>query len=302
MAEERIPSLTAVIPVSRMAGQLTRLNKTLLDSAVSGVFIILVHDIQDEITGPQIRKLDGFTRLLNLGKIRFLEGKFGAPGTSRNSALELIHTKWTVFWDADDSPDVMGVISMIMNAENFGFKIALGDFEEIDFWSGATIRKPKSFKKLGTVTQTALNPGLWRWAFQTSRIQNLRFQNILMGEDQLFLIHIDPFFSQFYVHPKVVYRYSRNRQGQLTSDASAIDDLNQAVRLLCLNADKFRNAESKLFLSIIFWRLSITNLKHASNLLDIIEIIFKPKKSSQIKRLGSTYLLFGLFKVVFSKK
>ena len=301
MTASKIPSLTAVIPISRMADQLNRLDQTLLECVATGTQVILVHDIQDDFTGIQIQNLIGYQQLLATTKLRFLEGIFGAPGTSRNSALDLIDTDWTAFWDADDSPDVMQVISMINEADRFGLDVALGNFEEIDFQTGARLRKSEGTKKLGTVCNTALNPGLWRWAFRTAQIKNFRFPDIRMGEDQLFLVEISPFSKQLYVHPNVVYRYSRNRRGQLTSDKVAVREVKKAVICLGLVADEFGNRDSKLFTSIIFWKLSLTYLKNVFNPIEIVRILFKADYSNQIRKLGRSNLILGLIKVITSK-
>ena len=204
------PLLTCVIPVSRMQNQLGHLSQTLLDCFAHNVHVVLVHDKQDSVTGEQIVALQGFKQLSNSGLMTYLEDCFKGPGPTRNAGLSMVSTRWLVFWDADDAPIVDKVLNLIKTAEKIGAVSALGNFQEIDFRSGAILRTNIIEDNSDLPLVAGMNPGLWRWAFQTSYIKDQRFPNIVMGEDQLFLVQISPFLHKVYLDRNIVYRYSKD--------------------------------------------------------------------------------------------
>ncbi|MEY4572696.1 MAG: hypothetical protein RLZ10_1944, partial [Bacteroidota bacterium] len=192
-------SLTCVIPVSKMPNQLGRLSQTLIDCLIHNVYVVLVHDKQDLETGKQIVALEGFKQLSKVGMITFLEGSYNGPGPSRNVGLRVVRTRWLVFWDADDSPIVDEFVHLINSAEKIGAVSAIGSFQEIDFRSGVTLRTKIIDERSNVALGAGMNPGLWRWAFRTSHISDHQFPEILMGEDQLFLIQVSPFSHRIYI-------------------------------------------------------------------------------------------------------
>lgn len=295
-------SLTCVIPVSRMQNQLSRLSKTLIDCFIQNVYVVLVHDKQDLETGKQIVALEGFKQLSKAGMITYLEGSYNGPGPSRNAGLRVVSTRWLVFWDADDSPIVDEFIHLINAAEKIGAVSAFGSFQEIDFRSGVTLRTRIIDERSNVALGVGMNPGLWRWAFRTSHIGDHQFPEIFMGEDQLFLIQISPFSHRIYLGRNIVYKYSKNRQGQLTSNNSAINELRSAIIFFGHIKTKPENSNAKTFASTIIWKLILTRQKNSIKLLPNFKEIWSTFMSYQGKQIGFKFLFLGLIRVLLWKK
>lgn len=302
MNDDNAPSLTCVIPVSKMSNQLSYLSQTLTQCFANKVYVILIHDIQDSTTGEQIVALHGFKQLSKAGMIRYLEGSFKGPGPSRNVGLSAVNTEWVAFWDADDSPVVEKVLQLVSSAEKADALSAFGNFEEIDFNSGVKLHANINQKNSNVAFAVGMNPGLWRWVFRTNYIREHRFPNILMGEDQLFLIEISPFSHNIYADQNIVYKYSKNRVGQLTSSRVAINEISSAITLFGQIHTSQENSKAKTFASTIIWKLVLTKYKNAHRCLPNLNEIWNMITSNQGKQVGFISLISGLIRILIWKK
>ena len=250
--------VTVVVPVAKMSGKLDYLTSW-IKNIDSNIFeTILVHDKYDESTGAELRAL---VQSLPSQKIVLLEDKYGSPGAARNAGLDEAKSKWIAFWDSDDLPDLAEFLEMIQNAENGNFKIAIGGFETVGFGSDETTYRNVSLPSIGEWgSNIPLNPGIWRWAFQRDIIGNRRFQNFLMGEDQCFLVLLEPLSKNIYIHEKSVYFYQIDQPGQLTRNRSAINEITKSIEYLH-KLFRGRNRRPNYFEIVILIRQIITAIK-----------------------------------------
>ena len=147
--------LTVIVPVSNMAGNLKNFHEFLAAGIRAGFNFIVVHDIQDELTGPE---LDHIVSKYSPTKVSLHEVKFGNPGDTRNYGIQYVKTDWICFWDSDDEPIVENFSKMIELAEINQKKIAIGWFQSVDH-----IHSDLKFEVIPFLglDQVSRNPGIW---------------------------------------------------------------------------------------------------------------------------------------------
>ncbi len=266
--------LSVIVPITRMAGKLDFLESWLSTAINANIQVILVHDIQDSNTSGEIQKL---VRANAADNLQFIEGYFGSPGAARNQGIQEVVGDWVAFWDSDDQPSVGNFVEMVRMAEREKADISIGDFLRTVHpivESDAITRS--SQMNLDTVFR---DPGLWRFAFRTKKLNGLFFKDFLIGEDLIFLLESGYFSKEIFFFEKIVYRYSINVPGQATGSIKALNDYSRTLAYL---EPKLSNADSCLYL-VTYLKLLAGSLKHMglrANLKLVLKtlkkIIFKP--------------------------
>ena len=120
--------------------------------------------------------------------VSVLECDAMSAGGARNCGLDKVKTEWVLFWDCDDRPNFSQLKNLLSVEEPEDTSAILASFSSDRHLS-------KVNKKLGTVldsemSRELINPGIWRWVFRTRAIKDvIRFPELSMGEDQIFLAH-----------------------------------------------------------------------------------------------------------------
>jgi hypothetical protein len=239
-----------------MAGRLQNLGSWLLDEKSKNLKIVIVHDIQDQETGNELEIL---VRKISDVDITVLSGFFGGPGAARNMGLTSVTTPWFAFWDSDDFPHLDAALEMVSSAEKSGKSIAIGEFQV----RSAISKKIESYsftEGKNLKVQIALNPGLWRMAFRTTKYVDYRFPNYQMGEDQCWLANVIFDDAEVFLSQKIVYEYIVGNSFQLTSSSNShialANSTNHLVRLL-----EESTPSAKEFLSYLIMKQHFSLLK-----------------------------------------
>jgi glycosyltransferase involved in cell wall biosynthesis len=206
-----------------MAGRLQRLEEWLSRVANSPMEVILIHDRQDEVTGPQIQSL--LSKISN-PKIQLIEDYFGSPGLARNRGIELAKGKWICFWDSDDLPNLGVALSLIDKDSASKADCLVTNFNSVNEISKEVIahRLRANFED-----EFSLNPGLWRIYFKYSAIADLRFGSLRMAEDQIFLAEFFSKSRDVEIVSDTTYNYFFGESFHLTKNSSALNDLAPAT-------------------------------------------------------------------------
>lgn len=264
--------ISAVIPVTKMAGKLKNLEETIVNSVSNHIELIIVHDIRDKVTSTQILKLiNGYSN------IKFLEGKYGSAGKARNAGIEIANSKWICFWDSDDQPNLKNIGKLIDKTEHDKNNLGYGSFE----FSIAEDRKKSFFHVSPQKTEIiSINrfPGLWRWVFKRDLVNNNRFLDYRLGEDITFLCRLMSFGGNISTFHETVYHYN-------------IGDINQASHFW---------EKSDSITPVLKFIHSITRNSIFDNELKIIKIAFWQALSSLRKdkmknKIHSVFYLLNIF-------
>lgn len=253
-------SLTAIIPVTRMSGRFQNLEKWVYRQEVEGLHLIFVHDIQDNETSKELRRIAS-----SLPNAEIIEDRFGAPGPARNAGLDLVKDGWVTFWDSDDIPNVQEAMIMVEHAAKRGKLISIGGFivEPLDPNMKVTSHLIEESTAADLFEEIGMITCIPRWAFRRDFIGNKKFMPFRMAEDQCFLFDLKPSTKDIYIHKKSVYTYCVGDKRQLTRNRNAITELLKSVPYL---AKAMQNSDSAMsnWGALLLTRQALTAIKRGN--------------------------------------
>ena len=252
--------LSIVIPVSRMAGKLENLKKTISASSSGPIQVILVHDVQDDSTAHELENL---VDLVTKERIFLVNGNFGNPGSARNAGLDLCTSDYVAFWDSDDLPNVAESLKMLTKMIEMNAEVAIGGIATIKFGQKDsysdfpinTIQDEKSLFRLAEM------PAFTRMIFRREIAQSASFPDISIGEDLAFLGRTSFLNRKIMFYNHCVYLYILDFPGQLTSNNSILKEVSKAWRYLDLEYSK-STGQMKTYLLFQLYRNFAVTLKN----------------------------------------
>lgn len=236
--------LSVIVPIAKMSGKLANLASWLPVAARNDIQVVLVHDDQDDKTGEELRNL---LESLDSKNIKMLELKAGSPGLTRNFGFPYVQTKWVMFWDSDDLPFVDNALNAIAEVDDHVDVICCQYISSSDSFS---LKESKTYDK----KQLALNPGIWRLILKRELLERRTFTDLLMGEDQVFLLEIGLYSSRIKFSNACTYNYFVGNQSQATRNKKSINDLRRAIVHL-QNGYDARNSFANLIILRMTWTL-----------------------------------------------
>jgi len=249
------PKISVICPVQNMEGRLQNL-KSWLEKCNSDFQIIIVCDTCTDGTSDEIRQIQGSLTSVD---IEIIEGVFGSPGNARNAGLQRAGNDWVIFWDSDDIGEPMNLLHGVTRYSNQSVDAVVFGFE---IYEGKKVKTswndwPSGYERC--LELLTLDPGIWRICFKKASIMNLKFPELRMAEDQIFIndfMQDAPLvvFSNF-----KIYNYFVSVGGQLTSNKKALRDLKPAAAALesCLNS----HPRNEKFALRIYVKILLTQLK-----------------------------------------
>lgn len=241
--------LTAIVPISMMAGRMDRLDCWLSNLGNLPINVVIIHDIRDDNTQSELESLLANYEDLN---ISFISGKFGSPGAARNTGLKTKLATWVSFWDSDDLPDPHSYIKAIAEA-SASTEIIIGNF---------IVNSPEGVESIqhhDNLQKVALSPGIWRFIFKSEVIQNKYFTEARMGEDQVFLLETNVGKKNVMFTENIFYEYFQDSSLQLTSDQIAINEVNSSFNYAKHLLNEYPRLRDN-FAQIVLTRLFLTTL------------------------------------------
>jgi glycosyltransferase involved in cell wall biosynthesis len=259
--------LTAIVPIHKMSGRLEDLKQWVCESVKLDIRVVLVHDFGDTETEQE---LQDFVKRQNSPHITFISGNYGGPGLARNAAMHLINTRYFCFWDSDDIPLVENFYAMVSEASRTDAEIVVGSYETIG--KNESSQNYNTGQRFSLFEDVAINPGIWRMAFQSEVFGERRFRKLRLAEDQLFLLE-----SHFTEHKVtsfacLVYRYRIDSPASLTKQRKNLIDISKTLEVIRQIATTKRSIQSREFLIIMWSRLSLTLIKLGEIQLKLIGI------------------------------
>lgn len=248
------PLLSIVVPIGPMVDRLSTLMNWVVEVQDRSVQVILVVDEKFDGTLPQLVKKIEAADIRQ--ELLVLNAVCNGPGKARNLGITQVRGKWLAFWDSDDIPSIAETFNAISRVDE---KVdAIVCRYSIHDYAGL-VASPKLSNY-----NVALNPGIWRFIFKCESFPELRFPDLRLGEDQVFLIHSKVFSKNFAFHSSINYQYVQSGQNQLSKEKGNLQDLLSALEILTgiYQSGAVGNKVAKHFFSIIFLRLTLTSLRY----------------------------------------
>jgi glycosyltransferase involved in cell wall biosynthesis len=290
--------LSVVVPIREMGGKLTPLFEWVKTALSLGCEVILIHDYADSRTEVELSQ---FVNMHSSARLIFISASLNSPGLARNEGLKQISGDYVAFWDADDLPDVKKVVRVTQECENADFEIGIGGFLTLNESNGVLNLYPTSLQDC--LLKIAMYPGLWRMVFKSSIVKNVKFTNLLLAEDQIFLAMLHPAEKKIMFSDQIVYRYLAKREGALTTRRTNTSDLINAVERLtvflrdkryepdfefnlalaiknCLTVLKIGGNRQRIKTSLILCRIF---LRHFTSAIGVVFLIIRFKRKEKNK-------------------
>ena len=248
------PLLSIVVPVNQMSGYLDNLRIWMSKIGKFPWEVLIVHDLGDFETRNELLSIIGECEN---PRIKFIEDSFGTPGLARNAGLKLATGDWITFWDSDDVPQV-DVVNRVLQFTNLGNRIIVASFTKVNEISG--IEERFSVGK-NSCFDIAVNPGLWRFVFKRNMISNIKFNELKMAEDQIFIAQVFNDNPEYIILDECTYHYFTGSSRHLTRKNSALEDLSSAANKML---DIMYISKNIDFHAIILVKLILTGLKRGS--------------------------------------
>ena len=287
--------LSVIVPITSMAGRLHNLKAWLPKEYDPELEIHLVHDFRDQETESELVAI-----VENLGNTNvFLHsGKYGSPGRTRNHGLKHAAGDYFCFWDADDLPIPLSVLTQIKNVDNRTDMI-IGQFIIVDDKKRNAPRRREFDCNLNDM---AFHPGIWRIVFKKSLIDSLEFTNLMMAEDQIYLAECLKRLPNVVFTNDVFYHYFTNINGQLTKNVTAKADLVKSLEIMKKMGLGIERVVQKP-LAIMFFRqqLAFTRLHVIKGSFCILKSLVNPAMRNYSFRSYVFSMFFSLSKILGEK-
>jgi glycosyltransferase involved in cell wall biosynthesis len=201
--------LTSIVPSNNPSASKEFLQH-FVDSDIDSCLILIQHS---KLSESELLELKEIISINPDKAINLILAEHTSAGEGRNIGIMNADSEWIAFHDCDDSPIFENIMEMIESAKKQKKHVAVGEYLENVIVDGVMIGN----KKVGTDSLSLLmKPGIWRYAFTSYFVGDLRFQPWKLGEDLEFLAKLDFRLKNLYRSPNVVYRYNfeKYRQGK----------------------------------------------------------------------------------------
>jgi glycosyltransferase involved in cell wall biosynthesis len=291
-------SLTAIIPIGDVKGNLQTLKSWINESKKYPLKLILIHDISDKRTAHQISEI---SEHFEESKLMVVHGKFGSPGLARNAGLEIVKSEWVAFWDCDDKPLLENIFNAI-STSSIDDEIIIGGFQ---VKKATTNVENLKFSRKPTIKSISLNPGVWRMIFKSKLVEKMRFTDLKLAEDHLFISEIKLPERKIDFVSKSFYEYIYGGENQLTSKKNNLPDLQVASSLLLCKTKTEKNRQIISFNLTLIFRQQFTLVKKGDFQLKFQALQFLSycarKANPYTFWIGIKALIFVLSKIMSSK-
>ena len=219
MNSVRAQKLSAIVPITNYFQHKSNIEKIIRDSAPMGVELILVLDRESSQAHEDLTIL--LKKSNGCGLV--IENDSGNPGGARNAGLVCATAEWITFWDCDDEPLISEIFEMILGSASAENQVLVGSYQT------RSIKDKESISQILNLDSweidLGLNPGIWRFVFSRDVVNDIRFPDARMGEDQIFLQRVFAKEPEVSLSKVVTYVYRTNVPNQLTGGKQNLKDL-----------------------------------------------------------------------------
>ena len=222
----KISLLTVIVPIRPSLDELRNVFGWIESEDARYIHFVLV---LDRPTSAMLQLWEEFSGRIRVSpdapQVDVFVGEFGGPGRARNAGLIHADSQYVAFWDSDDHPNITQVIKHLISIKFQQPKLVIGSFEVV------REGREKQIFRTSNLNQLARNPGLWRCLIPFETIEGMKFPDILLGEDQVFLANVIGRNPQVEFLEDIFYSYVYGNSNQLTATKD-YSDLAKAETLL----------------------------------------------------------------------
>jgi glycosyltransferase involved in cell wall biosynthesis len=253
-----------------MAGKLQFLEENLDECVGLDVEVLLVHDHYEDATCNELKEIA--KKVAPNLSVKILETDSRGVSGARNLGLKFANGTWIAFVDSDDRFVPSLYVEMVLEASKREKEIALGNFSRFNSVSKVlTSVKLVDFRLRISYSKLGRNPGLWRWAFLSSRISQCHFKPLELGEDLDFLLQVNPYDQEIHFSDASIYSYSTNFQGQATSNPQVLRQLPKILTVAYETCTNSHHGISRFNAWTFFW-IQARTLRRCGKLLPLKSI------------------------------
>jgi glycosyltransferase involved in cell wall biosynthesis len=206
-------SLTVVVPIKNMEGQLGNLKSWLGNALDVGAEVVLVLDGCTDKTKDELKAL-GYEGNPNY---IVLHTNGEGPGAARNLGIKSATRKWIIFWDSDDIGHIPQIIECLTTLGETDPQVCVCGYRIAPNGYGTAESAYLEGDSICDIESALLNPGVWRIIFSREFIKDCTFGSGDMGEDQVFLARVLSKAPKIEFLDNQIYTYFKEIPTQLTS-------------------------------------------------------------------------------------
>jgi hypothetical protein len=149
--------------------------------------------------------------------------------------------------------------------------VLVGGFNTLNASNGDIYRINANNASLKSV---CMNPGIWRMVFRKKILEDLKFTNLRMGEDQLFLSAMN--FAELNINYilKPFYEYTIEQKNQLTNTRDTLVDLRESSTIILKHLKASNDKKVIFFDAFLIIRQQLTLIKMGDTYLRVKVIQF----------------------------
>lgn len=274
-----INRVAIVLPIHRLNSDIKNILHWLVELP-KDYQLIIIHDVKDrKFTIEETLNFEKLHPNLNIA-----EGYFGGPGGARNEGLKFVNSMQVAFWDSDDLPNINifnKILDMFIESK---FDIAVNGYTKIDVKKLSV--KTTTPDKSNSLFQIANEVAIWRFIFKRKALKDIKFPELYLGEDQVFISRVLQDFEKVTTYSENVYNYRYNSNDQITATSDKSLLIKRIIDELFFGIDS-KNEFQQILSRLLLLRLCVS--------------LLRTKSFVQVKILIST-ILYLIFKDLISYK
>ena len=245
-------TLEVIVPVHNIKDRGENLIKLLSVDSRTDTRFIVVSDSKNDQDHYDIKKI--VSGSCNSDS-KIVAGDYGSPGLARNAGLSVANARWVSFLDSDDEINLEALKALILNAEKNSAQLGIGGL------ICATLGMPMNQNyfmnpNISVLENLSLTPAFTRMIFQRDLISRIHFLDILMAEDQCFIIDVLNCDPKIYLEAVYFYTYNLGANSQSTRNLKALKDLPLAIAYIASQLETYRPVIQQVAITMILRQLA----------------------------------------------
>lgn len=249
-------TLEVIVPVHNIKDRFENLLKLLSADLRIDTQFIIVSDSKNDQDHCEVKRIVSGSCNSNS---KIVAGDYGSPGLARNAGLSIANARWVSFLDSDDEIDLEALWVLISNAEKDSAHLGIGGLIFATLGEGLNSNYFMN-PNISVLENLSLTPAFTRMVFQRDLISKIHFLDILMAEDQCFIIDVLNCDPKMYLEAIYFYTYNLGAVDQSTRNRKALEDLPLAIAHIASLLETYRPVIQQVAITMIM-RQSATYLR-----------------------------------------